>query len=574
MSANSFKIKKSVVVDPQGSSVVSEKGEIAYNSSTDKYEGYTSTADALVQENKTQTITNKTLNSTNSITVLDTNLTLADNSDGTKQAKFELSGITTSTTRTLTVPDADTTLVGTGATQSLSNKTLDSTNSITVKDASFTVVDDGDTTKQLKFQASGITTSTTRTLTAPDANTTIVGTDATQTLTNKTLSGNTAATLISGSGTLTLNTTGTITVPGATDTLVGKATTDTLSNKTLSDSLTFTQIATPSNPASSKNKLYFKSDNTLYSLTSGGTETAITGTSGVFADNAFTIQDNGDATKQLKFEVSTITTGTTRTLTVPNASTTLIGTDTTDALSNKTTITATSDCTLRNVIAGQTASNTISAADSFQCRQQDGAMFFNGSVTGLSAGENTNNCMMRIRKDTTTGRSLNVAGTISAGSALITGNNDFAEYMERANHSDTILAGEICGINSTDKVTKKFSESIAFLVKSTTPGVVGGEPWFQLEDIEGESEEDKQARSVELENNSEEMAYVGRVPLLIDSTLVTPGDWIVPVVGTADSIAIQVVSDADITFAQYKRAVGQVWSIIDGTKVVLAVGIK
>ena len=55
---------------------------------------------------------------------------------------------------------------------------------------------------------------------------------ATQVLTNKTLTGNTAANLISGSGTFVLNTSGTITVPNGTDTLVGKATTDTLTNKT------------------------------------------------------------------------------------------------------------------------------------------------------------------------------------------------------------------------------------------------------------------------------------------------------------------------------------------------------
>src|SRR6185369_6013323 len=84
-----------------------------------------------------------------------------------------------------------------------------------------------------QFQLSGVSAGTTRTLTWPNTSTTIVGTDATQTLTNKTLTGNTAVNLISGSGTLTLNTSGTATVPNATDTLVGKATTDVLSNKTL-----------------------------------------------------------------------------------------------------------------------------------------------------------------------------------------------------------------------------------------------------------------------------------------------------------------------------------------------------
>lgn len=44
---------------------------------------------------------------------------------------------------------------------------------ITVKDANFTLQDDGDITKQMKFQASGITAGQTRTLTAPDANTTL-----------------------------------------------------------------------------------------------------------------------------------------------------------------------------------------------------------------------------------------------------------------------------------------------------------------------------------------------------------------------------------------------------------------
>lgn len=55
-----------------------------------------------------------------------------------------------------------------------------------------------------------------------------------------------------------------------------------------------------------------------------------------FADNVFRIQDSGDATKELAFEVSGITTGTTRTITVPDSNLTIIGKDTTDTLTNKT----------------------------------------------------------------------------------------------------------------------------------------------------------------------------------------------------------------------------------------------
>lgn len=60
-----------------------------------------------------------------------------------------------------------------------------------------------------------------------------------------------------------------------------------------------------------------------------------TNTIGVF-DNLLAIQDNGDATKQARFQCSGITTGTVRTFTFPDASLTLVGTDTAQTLTNKT----------------------------------------------------------------------------------------------------------------------------------------------------------------------------------------------------------------------------------------------
>lgn len=55
-------------------------------------------------------------------------------------------------------------------------------------DAGFKLVDDIDSTKTLQFQVSGLTTGTTRTLTAPDASGSLILDTASQTLTNKTLS--------------------------------------------------------------------------------------------------------------------------------------------------------------------------------------------------------------------------------------------------------------------------------------------------------------------------------------------------------------------------------------------------
>ena len=91
----------------------------------------------------------------------DSGFRVRDNSDNTKQLAFECSGISGSTTRTLTIPDADGTiaLVGNEATEFADNV--------------FRVKDNSDASKKLAFECSGISGSTTRTMTVPDSDGTI-----------------------------------------------------------------------------------------------------------------------------------------------------------------------------------------------------------------------------------------------------------------------------------------------------------------------------------------------------------------------------------------------------------------
>ncbi len=132
---------------------------------------------------------------------------------------------------------------------------------ITVTDNAFTLEYNGDITAKMRFDASLVPTATTLVYKVPNtvSGDTLTAIAATQTLTNKTLtapvitspaisgtgtasgltltssvlSGNTAVTLISGSGTLTLPTSGNVTVPNGTTTLVNLTSTQTLINKTL-----------------------------------------------------------------------------------------------------------------------------------------------------------------------------------------------------------------------------------------------------------------------------------------------------------------------------------------------------
>jgi microcystin-dependent protein len=229
-----------------------------------------------------------------------------------------LTGTETLTNKTLTSPTINTPTI---ATPSISAPTLSGTitNTGTFANvligpagslASCTLQPTGDANTGIYFPSADrmdmVTGGTSRLYIDSSGNTTITGnltvngtfasggsgagvtTDGTQTLTNKTIDTAGPNTIKINGNTLSASAgTATVTIPNSTDTLVGRATTDTLTNKTL----TSPTINTPTITVN---------------------------------DNAFTLRDNTDTSKQLVFELSGITTATTRTLTVPNASGTLV----------------------------------------------------------------------------------------------------------------------------------------------------------------------------------------------------------------------------------------------------------
>ena len=142
---------------------------------------------------------------------------------------------------------------------------------VVAKANGFRVIDPTDATKQVAFDASGVATSTTRTLTVPNVSDTLVLLGASQTLTNKTIA--------LGSNTIT----------GA-----------------LANGITATTQSA--------------SDNSTKVATTAYVDNQVTaGAVNEFSDNVFRVKDNSDASKKLAFECSGISGSTTRTMTVPNS---------------------------------------------------------------------------------------------------------------------------------------------------------------------------------------------------------------------------------------------------------------
>jgi hypothetical protein len=119
----------------------------------------------FVLDSATQTLTNKT--------VVDSSFTVQDSAEPTARARFRADNIAPGDTLEFSFPSVPGILTVGNNTQTLANKTLDNSNVITLRDSNFTLQDNADATKQARFEASGITAGQTRTYGLPNANGTL-----------------------------------------------------------------------------------------------------------------------------------------------------------------------------------------------------------------------------------------------------------------------------------------------------------------------------------------------------------------------------------------------------------------
>jgi len=205
-------------------------------------------------------------------------------------------------------------ITGTGNLVAQTGATIN-TPTLSVLDNAFTIKDDLDATKTLQLQLSGITTGTNTVETVPNL---AAWTAATTSTLNQTFTG--ASTTFSGATFITSGATPSIGTSTAASTInIGtgatlNATTKAVNIGTAGVSGSTTNIQIGSAVAGSLGTTTINSP----TLAFGATNTAINE-----KDSALHIQNAADATKQILFDASGITTGTTRTLTSPNASGTL-----------------------------------------------------------------------------------------------------------------------------------------------------------------------------------------------------------------------------------------------------------
>jgi hypothetical protein len=175
---------------------------------------------------------------------------------------------------------------------------------------------------------------------------------------------------------------------------------------------------------------------------------------------------------------------------------------------------------------------------------------------------------MKIGMVSSTGRSINASGSIN------TNGSGYAEYFIKNNTCQDINKGDICGIDSDSKLTDNFDDAITFVVKSTNPGYVVGDNWvnknigecpeikdFMNEEVFNEAVNAWKYNFEEQRKKVDRIAFCGCVPVNVYNA--TVGDYIVPSRKGDNRIECINIAKNNITFEQYRIAIGIVVKILE-----------
>ena len=186
----------------------------------------------------------------------------------------------------------------------------------------------------------------------------------------------------------------------------------------------------------------------------GGTISGVTinPTSLTVLDNAFTIQDNVDITKSLQFQASTVLTGTQAVFSVPPASTTLVGTDSSQILTNKTINGANNTLTVR---LADDVTGTLPVGNG-----GTGAVTLTGYVKGTGIAALTASATIPSTDisglgsmATQNANSVAITGGSIAGVSFNASNTGFSIQDTNASHSLIISPGSDLSANRTFTIT-------------------------------------------------------------------------------------------------------------------------
>jgi hypothetical protein len=167
-------------------------------------------------------------------------------------------------------------------------------------------------------------------------------------------------------------------------------------------------------------------------------------------------------------------------------------------------------------------------------------------------------------KSSSTSRSINAAGTVNASG------NDYAEYETKAEGTNDIAKGDVCGFDVDGLLTDKWSESISFCVKSTDPSFVGGDAWGGWDstttDQSGREQFVETARAA-----VDRIAYAGKVP--VNFTGGNVGDLLVPIEGDNDTITLKAVSKQNLILSDLIDSIGKVKNIESDDRRIIIVNV-